>query len=495
MENWLKQNQIRLEVAAVLLAIAAYLLRWLHLFMIWPDSSLYLTAGMNFVRHGTLFVYTNYPSGSFAPITEMYADYPPGFALYLAAFYAILHDPISTAVIAQSTALIAFAILSWQMGRALGLSFLWRAAAIFFFVFFVSFNVIFSSLLNEALYISLSLGTFLACLALMKESRLRNWVIAYACLLCSATVRWNGLANGIFLLFPILYYWRREKTLLTLGRLLIAALAGFLPNILWFYRNSLYLHKGTAMHDVSHMPHILWEKVGVPFENMALRFGFGHFWIFLFVLAFALSPVYFKKQKISLTAFWLLVAGMIAQFLVIYVLTLLFSVTPLDDRYLSPAYTFFAFLLFYAANAYTAEWKLHKLGAVLALIFALVAIPFIAKKLSHAPAGWVGKLVKPPEYYVWQEIFERNFVKSASHYFTDDDFVHEIFIEKPHRLLFTNHIAEPNIEARIRGSGPSFFFVLHEGSEVQAWVENTFQLHKPKFIRENFGKFVVYHGE
>lgn len=472
MREWIRKNEFTCGVAVLALAVFVLVRRWFVIFMIWPDSSIYLTAAMNFVRHGTLFIYTNYPSASLLPQTEVYADYPPGFPLYLSFFYFFVRDAIAAAVGAQAVALGGFLLAIYFSARALRLSLPWLVAALYYFLYFVSFRIIFASLLTEALYIALSLAVFLCSLALLENPRRKwLWAGAYGALFLSACIRWNGIANGIFLLFPIFAQARAVGWGWTGLRLLGAGLAAASPNPIWFFRNSFYLNKGTAMHDVSHIPKINWEKLGVPFENMALRFGFGHFWIFLLVLAFALSPYFFRRARIQVSAYWMLVAGMLTQFLVIYLLTLVFTVTNLDDRYLSPAYTFFGLLLIYAAGAYLRDWALWNRWAPALALAGAVLLPILEFSLPSKASGWHVHLNRPAEHLLWREISSWPEVVKATHYYTGDNFLHQLFAEKPHRMLSGTKPADAET---IRATGPNFFFIASPSTGADEFINRYF---------------------
>lgn len=94
----------------------------------------------------------------------------------------------------------------------------------------------------------------------------------------------------------------------------------------------------------------------------------------------------------------------------------------------------------------------------------------------------------PPEYTLWQELRTRTYVSNASHFYSDDDFLHQLFVEKPHRIIYDNQIREPDVVQRIRATGGHFFFVLHSGSAVQLFIASAF----PEMKQERIGEFLVY---
>lgn len=423
-----------IQIAVLIGSIAVILLRWFYKFMIWPDSANYLGAAINFVKHGKLFIHVNWPSGTFLPTVEPYTGYPPGFPLYLSFFVSIFNDPLVAAAIAQSIVLVTLALLIYQITVVLDFIPTIRIATLLFYIIFKSFTELQTGLLTEPLYISLTMGVFLCALHLWEKSDSKIWVLSYILIFLSGTVRWNGFANAALLLLPI---WKHRKSWIL--KLTITSLAGVLPNIIWFLRNLILHGDATRIYKIDK---INWEKIPTPFTFTVTRWGFGSIWILLAILAVALSPLYIKKlrEKINLNHFSFISLEVFVQFLGIYILTLLVDVNPIDDRYLAPSYTYFVFLLFFSISTIIRSYKQLKFLIVVPWIFFIISLPAVVYAVKKRPITWIGSFTMPAEKKLWDELKKKDYYARASHFYTDENYVHQLFVEKPQRIVFPSRI-------------------------------------------------------
>lgn len=188
-------------VASISVVMILNLLGRLHLS---PDSSSYITAAANYVETGRLFVFVNTPSLSMEPEIEPYTEQPPGLPLYLAPFIALFREPIVSAVIAQSLALVLYFASVYMFATLLEFTSILRALALLILAFLGPLGTVYFDVLTETLFISLSLfaGVLAIRIWTRREGRF-SWHLLVASLAAASSLRFNGLANLVWVV-PLL---------------------------------------------------------------------------------------------------------------------------------------------------------------------------------------------------------------------------------------------------------------------------------------------------
>jgi hypothetical protein len=440
--------------------ITIFVLRWWHRFLLTPDAGYYLTAAINFVRHGKFFVYLNWPVRTMLPGTQLYADFPPGFPTFLSAFLFIFRDPMIGAGIAQSLALITLYYGVYRATSALEMDAPYKLLTVAFVGLFTPHRISLTALLTEPLYIALCFAVLLAAIEIAKkgDSRVR-WALAGIFLFCAAGTRWNGFACIFFFLVPLFQNQRHLcKKLFFLGA------AGALPILLWFTRN--YFSIGTASKFYGH-PQLLLGNLTVPFVASVLWWGHGSVLLALAIFAFAFLPLLIRKlRELPEQKIYLIVgAGAIGQFLIIYGLSLVvLGMTPVDDRYLMPAYFLFSVALFYALNLAVRLLRLERMALLAGILLGIVGAGYGLKK-APSPGTWFTRGV-PVEEKLWIEIRTRPYFKSATHFYSSQNHLHQIFALIPQVVLWNEKPSEEDLKAWLKQPN-SFFVIAAESPLIQ----------------------------
>ena len=128
-------------------------LRWLDTFNLPADGTNYITAALNLVKTGKLFIFVNWPSYSGEPLIEPFTEYPPGLPLFLAPFIFIFREPMLATAIAHSITVLIFYTIVYLFCRSLHLNPFLRVLVLVLLTFFRTFEIIHSKFWSESLFI------------------------------------------------------------------------------------------------------------------------------------------------------------------------------------------------------------------------------------------------------------------------------------------------------------------------------------------------------
>jgi hypothetical protein len=166
---------LELLLAVVLCAVA--ILAWLGSVRLSQDSTNYITSSENLVKTGKLATFVNETDWINEPAIVPYLDQLPGFPLFLAPFILFFHDPINSALIAQSVFIILFYLFVYLMTRRLQFSSLLRVVTLILITFMQPFFLIHNYFWTETLFIGLSIGAaYFAIGLLAAPGRKRDWI-------------------------------------------------------------------------------------------------------------------------------------------------------------------------------------------------------------------------------------------------------------------------------------------------------------------------------
>jgi hypothetical protein len=240
-----KDTSFFLEILLAGVICAVAILAWLGNVELSQDSTSYITSAENLVKTGQLVTFVSFYDGINKPAVVPYLDQPPGLSILLAPFIMLFHDPINSALIAQSVFIILFYLFVYLMTFRLRFSPLLRLVTLILFTFTGPLFQIHNYFWSETIFIGLSIGAaYFAIGLLAAPDRKRDWILLTILLALTDLIRFNGLAN-IALLIPFLLkmdslraVWNFLKNKYTLagytflGGLLIALslAADLLPN-------------------------------------------------------------------------------------------------------------------------------------------------------------------------------------------------------------------------------------------------------------------------
>lgn len=484
--NWAKIA----EWCGLALVIAFFVQRLLYRFIFWNDSTSYVGAAENLVKHGTLFVYLNWPSWTMQPGTELFADFAPGYPLYLAFFIFLFKDLMLSVAIAQSVALAAMFLAVYRVTALLGMQPLLRLAALCFLGAFQPHRDSLQSLLTEPLFLALCFGVLMSALEILQRGEsTRRWAVACLFVFLASGVRWNGFASVALLALPL---WKYRAHFWTKAAAILAS--GVLPISLWFLRNKIQLDQVSTFYT---KPQLFLDRLATPFVASVKWWGSGSVLVALGVLAFSFGPLAVSqiRRNRDLTPYLTVVLGWIAHFLIIYALSLVTGgMTPVDDRYLMPTYFLFAVALFYSLNSLLETYRLEKLSVAAVAALAILFLPKAVTLLKAQKLEWIGAWTIPPEREMWAELKTRDFFQSATHFYTDTRPIHQMFAGIPQRIVRDSVINDTPDEISSLWNIPnSPFFVISKGSRLHELFETKIEKEVPGLKKEARDGYVIYH--
>ncbi len=196
------------------------------------------------------------------------------------------------------------------------------------------------------------------------------------------------------------------------------------------------------------------------------------------------------KTKPAITYGLLIFAGL-SHFLGITGLSLVTPFSALEARLLSPS---LALLLFsgLAGMYYLVKLLPAKLYAAFIYIiaFGLVLLsPFFLKGgLSFQPGIRI-----PPEQLLWKEINALPGISKATHYYTDYNFTHEIFGNRPQRIILdVEQIAQPGFLDGILATGECPFIIDTQSDKMSQLMDQNYQLAQLTRLEMLNGQFELF---
>lgn len=407
-------------------------LLWLRTLGLTPDSTNYIAAAMNLVAHGRLETFVNWPSMTLGPVMEPFTEYPPGMPLLLAPWIAIVHDPVVAAAIFQSISIVAlFAAVAW-IARVLDFAFPFRLLALLTAATAGTFLYLYSNFWTETLFVALSLGTAAGALTLLRQPRneRRWWIVTCVLIFASCGIKFVGLANLAWLV-PLAGS-RRRRAMLPLAA---AAASAIVPIGAWLLRNQLlYGYPLIVTRTKSGAP---WARFTEPYHYLAngpfdLRFV-PSVLVLLLWLGVVLLPLYMKGRPRAPHATVLI--GVAAFFGGMWFLALLSRFNRLDDRLFAMAVVAGAIA---ALNGFN---MIYRRGPSIPVRMATIVVPLLFLVLSVHTRFTHLRPEKPRLHYpiereLWREIDANDRLRTASHFYSDYVFTHQIFAGKPQCVLW-----------------------------------------------------------
>lgn len=487
MQKFLNSPRLRnLEWLGFGLIALVWVLRFWHSFLLTPDAGPYLTAAMNFVKHGKFFIYMNWPIRTMLPSLQLYADFPPGYPTYLSLFLVFIRDPLLGAGIAQVVALVALCFVIYRAATMLGMSAPFKLALLLFLGSFGPHRVTLQALLTEPLYLTFCFSAALSSFALTRKGDSRGrWAWAFFSLFCAAGTRWNGFACVAFFLVPLAVH-----RVHVFRKLCLVGAGGALPICLWFLRNYLSIGSASSFYG---WPGLILEKIPVPFVASVVWWGMGSAVVAALVFLAALTPFFVKPLRAiaDLPLFSIVWVGAIGQFLVIYVLSLvMMGMTPVDDRYLMPSYFFFSLALFYSAELAVRAFRLEKIALAAAVLVLLAGLAFKGEKLKTFVGNMGFTRGRPVEEALWQELLARPVFQEATHYYSSQNYRHQMFYHRPQLVIWPERPSDQQLMDW--AMEPRAFMILEADSAFLPRMEKL-ESQLPQLHKEVNRGFTIYY--
>jgi hypothetical protein len=104
---------------------------------------------------------------------------------------------------------------------------------------------------------------------------------------------------------------------------------------------------------------------------------------------------------------------------------------------------------------------------IVAFISMLLSPFFVTRALTFQPVINI-----PPEQQLWKEIYNLPGIDKATHFYSDYDFTHEIFGNRPQRIILNvDQIAKPGFLAGIMATGQCPFVLVNQGDEMSQLMD------------------------
>jgi hypothetical protein len=550
----LSARVVILEAIAVIIICCWSITYWLGELNLSPDSTGYIAAANNFVSHGSLYVWANFPSGSMLPIAEPFTEQPPGLPVLLSPFIFLLGDPVLAAMVFQSFAIIAYYFGIYSLLKSLGFGPLLRISSLLVFSFLGPFREIHGYFWTETLFIGVAAGIGALIIHIAQGGLAKwNWVGLFALLFLGSSLRLTGVANIAWIipfairpqaLRAMATFFKKKVvaislTVTGLGLILLSLIRGWLRpepinnltpfqlisstlGILALFTGSLgayfaareravkksppssdstYLLLGIGVPLAALAPVFLWlmrNRViyGVftyshkPFEsffpgNILIPFRFtweqviatrGNLTVasllmvtFLVIFPLVQSSIAQREKHIALLS----VAG--AQFVIVWLPSIVSRFNELDSRLLSPAI---------ALGAVACLNGIHTISKVvsnvqmrrLVLMIPLLFLALNKSVVIRSPKIITNGINYPVEKCVWKNIQELGRLQNSTHYYSDRNFNHQVFAQIPQRIFWdTSQLQDPMYLMNLLGTGENPFIIANAGSPESKAINSTIQ--------------------
>lgn len=416
----------------ILFAVGSFIsiVHWVNHFSLSPDSTNYITASENLIKHQSLFVYANWPSHSYEPEIEPYTEYMPGFPVFLSVMFLFTDNPDTVMLLMNSISIVLVYLMVMLLLTEIGFNSYFKIIFLLFLTFFEPFRFIYSYLWTETFFIFWSLLAAYFAVKLLKDDKRKYWVFGCIAVALSAFIKMYGVFNCAFFLLPFVLYKKKFFDVL----IFIVLSSVFV--ILWYIRNELMYGYFTLSHKI--FGQLIESNITRPFKWTLFLLGndkAANIWA-LVILTVFISPLFFYytrriKNNMDLRIWSVFFIGGLINFLGIYLLSLVSSFDYLESRLLAPVY-----ILFLAGFMLSIKMLYETIANKTKYIF--IALPLIFFTLNPAFTKETDTKINIHyawEHGLWDEINQKGIVKNSTHYITELNYIHQIYSEKPQRII------------------------------------------------------------
>lgn len=450
------------------------IIHWLNHFSLSPDSTNYITASENLVKHGSLFVHSNWPSKSFEPKIEPYTEYMPGLPIFTAVLFLFTENIDTVMLVMNSISIVLVYLIVLLLLYELGFKVYLKIIFLLFLTFFEPFRFIFSHFWTETFFIFWSLLAVYFAVKLLKEDNYKYWILGCIAVALSAFIKMYGVFNCAFFIIPFVIHKK------SYSKLLIFVFASSMFVFAWCIRNEITFGYFTYSHKV--FQQFISSNVFRPFNWTFYILGndkFANIWVIILLIT-ALSPVwlYYKKSienHHDLRIWALFIIGAAVNFTGLYFLSLVSSFDYLESRLLSPVYIL-CFFIFLLSIKILIESKSAFIAKAKYVLFALPLVFFIVNPAFTKDIERKIDIHYAWEHEFWNEINSKELTKNSSHFITEFNYIHQIYGGKPQRII-TDDSMFLNIGFlyKITNTGKTPFVVLRNNKLPYFYFE---KLHK-----------------
>lgn len=422
-------------IIPILFAVGSFfsIIHWLNHFSLSPDSTNYITASENLVKHGSLFVYSNWPSRSFEPNIEPYTEYMPGLPIFTTMLFLFTENVDTVMLVMNSINIVLVYLIVLLLLYELGFNVYLKIVFLLFLTFFEPFKFIFSHFWTETFFIFWSLLAVYFAVKLLKEDNKKYWMLGCIAVALSAFIKMYGVFNCAFFIIPFVIYKKN------FSKVLIFVFVSSLFVLAWYLRNEITYGYFTSSHKV--FQKFISSNLLRPFDWTLYILGndrFANIW-FIILLLIGLSPLwlYYKKsikKHHELKIWGLFIIGTAVNFTGLYFLSLVSSFDYLESRLLAPVYIL-CFFIFLLSIKILIESNSVFIPKVKYFLLALPLVFFIVNPAFTKQVEGKIEIHYAWEHDFWNEINSKELTKNSSHYITEFNYIHQIYGGKPQRII------------------------------------------------------------
>jgi hypothetical protein len=326
-------------------------------------------------------------------------------------------------------------------------------------------------------------------------------------LFAASWVRFAGVANGV-LAIPLLLQGKSGGGLLGHARDSIEAkpsrwwlgwavlAAAIVPLPLWLLRNLLRYGVPTFTHA---------QSTGISSVGLLAPISYG--WglltgvegvpvalLFAAVLGLIIYPL-FRLPPHKGTRHWLLVALAGVHIVVVWLASLFLSIDPVGHRLIDPGLVFAVFAALAGLALLADQLNDH------AARYIALAIPFVFlladKEIRIRLAAQLNPAFEQrEEQLLWDEIETQSWASGATHFYTDEVFLHQVFADMPQRIVWESRAwQDPIAIVDMLNTGHRPFIILRDDGQEEGMLEATIEWAGIPLVGESLGSpdYTVYH--
>jgi len=423
------------------------------------------------VNHGSLFVYANWPSGAFEPISEPYTEYMPGLPVITSVVLLLVKNPDYAMLTMNLFSIVLMYCISLLIVIELKFNDYLKIIFLFFITFFEPFRHIYSYYWTETHFIFFTLLSVYFALKLLKEDKKQYWIWGCIAVALSSFIKIYGVLNCAFFIIPFTIHKK------SFSKFILFALTSSILVILWYLRNEIMYGYFTQSHKLFQVNRF--DLIFTPFVHTLYLLGndkLANVWMIL-ILALTFSPliIYLKNKengKIDFRIWSLLSIGTVISFSVLYILSLISSFDYLRSRLLAPVYIL-CFLIFLLSIKILFEYYSQNKIKYAIAIFPLMI--FIHSNGFEKTIELNLNFKAPIEHELWNELNGKDFVNNASHYITDDNYNHQIYGKLPQRIVKDSlKFSEVDFMQELISKGRTPFIVLRNNESPYFYFEQIY---------------------
>jgi hypothetical protein len=277
----------------------------------------------------------------------------------------------------------------------------------------------------------------------------------------------------------------------------LAVAASASPILIWFARNEILFGAVSLTNkafEVFHPDHLLAPITYYVGGILDVRL-IPRALVALCVLGLLLAPLILRSGWRKTVHLCLVAAGL-GQLASVWIPSLASQISGLGDRLLSPTTAVMTLACLHGLQSVVEALAPRRWARTLVIapvLFLALGVDVVPTEVLADP----GRIAYPIERDLWDEVHQVEALRSATHFYSDRDFNHQIFSGIPQRILWdTTILRDPAAVRGLLETGNRPFFLMREGSWEAGRLEELMasgQIALRKIDYPRFG-FILYYG-